>query len=244
MPVEPTARPALVAALRQLGVGESAAEALSRQAQSRRLDEGDSLCLSCAGMGLALVMRGTLLRQIHFHDGSIGGTELLFSGQFLFASGCGQGSDDNVRYLALEAGELLWVPMAWVYEICRIHKGFLEIYMERKHRYSRMVEDHLLLRSILSKKEHIVMTLAMIFSAKLRRNEYGIRITIEDLCTVTGATRQYYSKVIAELCQKKILENHYGSLQLCDYAGLKAELGEDARRHYDLFRAKPVAVAA
>ncbi len=229
----------LLTRLGALSLNAGVIESLADKIHITRLGKGEALCPATERIGLALVRHGTLIRQVGFHDGSVASTELLFSDQFLFSSGTTCGADHNVRYRALESTEVAWIGIEQVYELCRGNNGFLEFYLEKKHRYSRMVEDHLLLRSILSKKEHLLMTLAMIFSAKLRRNESAIKITIEELCTVTGSTRQYCSKVIAELCEQGIVINHYGSLELCDYTALKARLGNDARRHYDLFRAKP-----
>ncbi|MBY5922647.1 Crp/Fnr family transcriptional regulator [Ferrimonas balearica] len=214
-------------------------DTLGQHAQTLILERGKVLCPATERVGLALVQQGTLIRQVSFHDGSVASTELLFADQFLFSSGTTSGADHNVGYRALESTVIEWIGTDHIYEICRKNNGFIEFYLEKKHRYSRMVEDHLILRSILSKKEHLLMTLAMIFSAKLRRNECAIKITIEELCSVTGSTRQYCSKVIAELCEQGIVINHYGGLELCDYAALKTQLGTDARRHYDLFRAKP-----
>ncbi|MBY6187404.1 Crp/Fnr family transcriptional regulator [Marinobacter hydrocarbonoclasticus] len=230
---------ALPVRLRALGLDVGVVDTLVQRAQILKLDKGETLCPATECVGLALVRQGTLMRQISFHDGNVSSTELLFSDQFLFSSGTTSGADHNVGYRALECTIIEWVGKDLIYDICRKNNGFLEFYLEKKHRYSRMAEDHLILRSILSKKEHLLMTLAMIFSAKLRRNECAIKITIEELCSVTGSTRQYCSKVITELCEQGIVINHYGALELCDYAALKARLGADARRHYDLFRAKP-----
>ncbi|ADN77814.1 putative transcriptional regulator, Crp/Fnr family [Ferrimonas balearica DSM 9799] len=230
----------LPARLRSVGLDAGVIRTLAQHTHHITLAKGQTLCPACENMGLALVCQGTLIRQVGFHDGTVSSTELLFSDQFLFSGGTTSGADHNVCFRALEFTEIEWLGMDIIYQLCRENNGFLERYLEKKHRYSRMVEDHLLLRTILSKKEHLMITLAMIFSAKLRRNENAIKITIEELCTVTGSTRQYCSKVITELCQNGILINHYGSLELLDYSALKAQLGSDARRHYELFRAKPV----
>ncbi|WP_345315276.1 hypothetical protein [Ferrimonas gelatinilytica] len=220
-------------------LGLDSNERLGGMIHSLSLAKGETLCPSSLGIGLALLRKGTLMRQVGFHDGTLASTELLFSGHFIFPRGVNREVENNVTHRALEKSELEWLGLETLYRLCRQQDGFLEFYLQKKNRYSRTVEDHLLLRSILSKKEHLIFTLCMIFSARLRRDERVIPITLDELCTMTGTTRQYCTKVVAELCERQILINHYGSLELVDYGALKGQMGSEARRHYDLIRAKP-----
>ncbi len=224
---------------RLVTLGLDCTERLEDKVQHLGLAKGTSLCPSGQRIGLALLRRGTLMRQVGFHDGTLAGTELLFSGQLIFPRGGKEETESNVTYRALENSQIEWLGLDTIYRLCRQQAGFLEFYLQKKDLYSRMVEDHLLLRSILSKKEHLIFTLSMIFSARLRRDERMIPITLDELCTMTGTTRQYGSKVVAGLCRQGILNNPYGALELLDYAGLKGQMGSEARRHYDLIRAKP-----
>ncbi|SHI03435.1 Crp/Fnr family transcriptional regulator [Ferrimonas marina] len=227
--------------LRQMGMAPSVVSRLCQLVRRQSLAAGDSFSMKEGKLGLALVCQGTLLRQVAFHDGSEMGTALAFSGQWLFSSCSPIQRDDNVRYRCLEATELETLSGEAVLRFCHEDSRFLRFFMEHRYLYARMTEDHLLLRSLLSKRDHILLTLTMIFSSQLRRGENTIKLTIEDLASTSGATRQYYGKVITELCEAQILRNRYGCLELLDYARLKQQLGEEGLKHYQLLRAKPEA---
>ncbi|SHI03493.1 helix-turn-helix domain-containing protein [Ferrimonas marina] len=221
------------------GLHQQAALALSELSHTDSMAAGETAQLDTDQLGLALIHQGTLMRQVMFHDGSIGSTELRYSGQLVFSPARAASCDNNVRYRCLEPAYYSVVSTQALNEQCRADARLLEFVFERQHVYQRMVEDRMLLRSVLSKREHIIMVLVMVFSSKLKRGEQLIRVTLEDLCTVSGATRQYYSRVISALCRQGILVNHYGALELLDYNRLKAELGETARKHYELVRNRP-----
>lgn len=86
--------------------------------------------------------------------------------------------------------------------------------------------DVALLRTGISKKEHIITFITLIFLAIKPFGKNSIDIGISDACLLTGVSRQYYTKIILELRSLGIVEKTYGKLkvldieqllELCDY---------------------------
>ncbi len=199
------------------------------------MPKGISLNFGTKQVGVGFVRAGTLMRQVSFLDGSMTSTGILFSGHYLYVNGHNtRGS--SVRYLCVENAEIEWVETKDIYQACFAYPQFLDLYVERRNLYSRLVEEYLLLRTLLSKRDHIIFTLATIFSAKLKRQEDDMKITIEDLCSITGVTRQYYSKVLSELRAEGIISNHYGRIKLFDYPALLELLEPNICTHYELYQ--------
>ncbi|WP_153916701.1 Crp/Fnr family transcriptional regulator [Shewanella sp. TC10] len=84
------------------------------------------------------------------------------------------------------------------------------------------VFDMMMLRSQLSKREHIILMLSLYFKALRPINIDTLDISIEDAASLSGTTRQYYSKAVNELISLKIIEHSYSTIKLISYEKLIA----------------------
>ncbi len=95
--------------------------------------------------------------------------------------------------------------------------------------------DMALLRTALSKKQHIITFITLIFLALKPMKKDFVNIGISDACLLTGVTRQYYMKIVSELCSEGILEKKYNGLKVLNLNKLSNMCDVELIKHFSIY---------
>ncbi|MGX9463048.1 Crp/Fnr family transcriptional regulator [Shewanella sp. A14] len=80
------------------------------------------------------------------------------------------------------------------------------------------------LRTVLEKKEHIILMLLFIFVPLKKYGYTSINISIQDASLLTGVSRQHYSRIADELKKEGIIKRYYAQIEILDIKKLAAQL--------------------
>lgn len=99
----------------------------------------------------------------------------------------------------------------------------------------RGTRDLALLRTGVSRREHILLFLALIFISIAKTGRRKLKLNISDACLLTGVSRQYYTSIINELEEENIVSRKGGYIEIISLSKLYSLFNSNLINHFKAY---------
>lgn len=143
---------------------------------------------------------------------------------------------NNIVYSCLYQAEITVISKESVYHLMPQSTKLFNYVLKRSAEFLCASRDMALLRSSLDKRQNIILRL---LTLTLSMEDQTFNLTIDDLCTLTGANHKYCGEYIKQLESLGIVKKGYGSITVLNTNKLMEQLHPDALMFYQTYLNPP-----
>ncbi|MDP5146267.1 helix-turn-helix domain-containing protein [Shewanella sp. ULN5] len=124
--------------------------------------------------------------------------------------------DVEILYEALCDTELTIYPQKSVYQLCSSSMALFDFFINRSQMSLSATREFWVVANKVGKHDTLLIYLTVTFSVLSHKGKNTLPISMADLSSVTGCSRQHWSKLLGELRDQQIIETSYGSITCLD----------------------------